>query len=188
MMDRRAQGTLGGNPPRQGFDAPWGWRRLLGATASARRVVSRFRRDARGDTGTLAMLMLPAILLVFLTGVKVWEVISIRTSLNTGVALATRYLSLYPPRDVNETLWAEVAERFVYAELLNNAFVDAVHVNNRLVPVTVSLTDGSNQCTDNFVVTATYPLNVEFRLGRWAMPRMQWAQLTESQLGEVVCD
>ncbi len=152
------------------------------------RLAGRFRHDVRGDTGTLAMLMLPSILLVFMIGVKVWEVISIRSSLNTGVALATRYLSLYPPRDVNETLWAEIAERFVFAELKNNAFVDAVHVNNRAVPVTVTLTDGGNQCTDNFVVTAAYPLNVELRLGRWAMPGMQWASLIESQIGEVVCD
>lgn len=147
-----------------------------------------FRRDTRGGTGVMAMLMLPAILLVFMGGLKIWEVMSIRNSLNTGVALATRYLSLYPPRDVNEVLWAEIAERFVYAELKNNAFVDAVHVNNRAVPVTVTLTDGGNQCTDNFLVTATYPLNVELRLGRYAMPRLQWAQLTESQVGEVVCD
>jgi Flp pilus assembly protein TadG len=156
-------------------------------TALARRLHG-FVTDRRGSTAVQAIVLMPMLLLVFMAGIKIWEVISIRRSLNTGVALATRYLSLYPPRDANETTWSDIAAEFVYAALKNNAFVDKPYIGDRSVPVSVSLLDGGNQCTDDFEVTAVYPLNVQFRVGMWASPSLEWAQLADTRKGEVVCD
>jgi len=153
------------------------------------RAGRRFLRDRRGGTAVQAMVLMPAILFAFVAGIKLWETMMIRRSLHTGTYLAARYLSLYPLDDISQYEWESVASRFVYAELKNNPFVNRQELNESRTPVTVTLLDGSNQCTDKFEITVEYPLLVpKSNPGVLQLPNLEWLHLREVRQGEVVCD
>jgi Flp pilus assembly protein TadG len=157
--------------------------------SSAVTVSRRFVGDRRGAAAVQMMVMLPVILLAFVAGVKLWQIMMIRRSLNTGTYLATRYLSLYPPTSTFDQEWSAIARRFVWAELMNNPYVDQARMNDVFVPVSVTLTDGSNECTSQFTVVAEYtffgPAGTPGDLG---LPQMSQFTLTEERRGEVLCD
>jgi len=110
----------------------------------------------------------------------------IRRSLHTGTYLATRYLSLYPLDTTNGSDWGLVAQRFVWAELKNNPFVDASRLNDTMTPVRVDISE--NQCNSEFTVTAKYQLfTFTSSPGNMVLPGPEWAALEEVRPGKVLC-
>jgi hypothetical protein len=135
------------------------------------------------------LVMMPLFLFAIVAGIKLWEVMMIRRSLNTGTYLATRYLSLYPPATINDLEWDAIARRLVWSELYNNPFVDRTRINDVTVPVDVTLIDGSNQCTDKFLVTAEYEFFGPRQNSQFMLPDFtNRLSLREERRGEVLCD
>ncbi len=159
--------------------------RFTAVAATSRRFVG----DKRGGAAVQAMVMLPVFLFAFVAGVKLWQIMMIRRSLNNGTYLATRYLSLYPPATTNNYEWADVAKRFVWAELRNNPYVEQTKLNDAWSPVYVTLVDNNNGCTDKFDVTAEYTfLGPAGTPGELGLPQLSQFRLTEERRGEVLCD
>jgi len=132
------------------------------AGGAVRRWLGRFRRDQRGGTAVQAIALLPVVLVAFLGMIRVWQTVQIRDSLHTGTYLAMRYLSLYPPETKNTTVWASVAEKWIFEELKNNPWVDKQSLiagsPNSLVQVT--LIDGDYECTNKFEIRVTYVFDI----------------------------
>ena len=100
-----------------------GMKRMLDkVVGGSMRTVLRLARDRRGGTAIEALIMLPVIFAALGFGALLWETISVRRSMHTGTYLATRFLSLYPPRSTAPADWESVARMFVYKELKNSGF------------------------------------------------------------------
>ncbi len=159
-------------------------RRWHGALATVARA---FGRDERGGTAVQAIVFLPVIILSLVVLGFLWQTITIRRSLHTGTYLAARYLSLYPPETADPFVWSSVAQKFVWAELKNNPFVDPVRVNEVFSGVWVDLTN-ANECLAEFTVRSEYqffaPLNLtDSRF----LPSMKPFSLEEARVGKVLC-
>jgi Flp pilus assembly protein TadG len=154
------------------------------------RGLGAFLHDRRGATAVQAIAMLPAILFFLVAGVKLWDTVNIRKSLHHGTYEAVRYLSLYPPQSTLASDWADIATRYVEAELLSSPFVEPP-LNQANLVIQVTLVD-SNNCGDKFTVDVTYKLfaPVGSRSIGFAgiLPNLRLIGLHESIDGEVVCD
>lgn len=157
------------------------WRRAVAAMART------FGRDEQGGTAVQAIVFLPVIIMSLVVLGYLWQVITIRRSLHTGTYLAARYLSLYPPETADPYVWSGVAQKFVWAELRNNPFVDPVRVNEVYANVWVTLTNG-NECLSEFTVETEYqffaPLN---KTNSRFLPGMKPVGLEEARVGKVLC-
>jgi hypothetical protein len=158
------------------------------------RLRARFRDDRRGSTAVEAIVMLPIMLAGLYLGMLLWQTINVRRSLHTGTYLATRYLSLYPPNNVDTDVWSGVARRFVYIELKSNPWVDGSRLldsnptGSPMARVEVKLIDGCYDCKCKFSVTAFYPLVVMPGVGgSFALPVLDRIELQEERAGEVLC-
>jgi hypothetical protein len=135
--------------------------------------------------------MLPAILSFFGAGIKLWETVNVRKSLHDGAYRATRYLSLYPPRDVDEFLWASIAREIIVTELESNPWVK-LPITEADLRVEVTIND-ENKCLDEFNV------EVGFRLfgpvgqrdptsPAGILPSKALVELVEDVDGKVICE
>ncbi|MFN2250844.1 MAG: TadE/TadG family type IV pilus assembly protein [Anaerolineae bacterium] len=164
-----------------------------GLAARFGRLFSAFVADKRGGTAVQAIVLLPVIFLAFGLGARLWQTITIRQSLHSGVYEATRYLSMYPPDTTDTYVWNEMAEKLIHAELANNPFVD----DTKLIPggpwtrVQVNLTSGGFACKDNFTVSAQYPVfgaRPTEGDSLFVLPSGREIVLREQRTGEVLCD
>jgi Flp pilus assembly protein TadG len=148
--------------------------------------VRAFRRDERGGTAIQALVFVPLIIFALVVGSFLMQTLMIRRSLHTGTYLATRYLSLYPPDVTDSTIWSGVAQKFVWAELKNNPFVDPTKLTDVFAPVVVTVND--NTCESEFTIDAAYTMWVPIEQASTAiLPGLQQIQLSEHRNGKVVC-
>lgn len=176
-----------------GYDRPDNRMTAWGGRARARLAGTwrRFRGDREGATAVQALVFLPAILLVFVLLMALWQTLMIRRSLHHGVYQATRFLSLYPPNSVSPGPWETVARDFVYRELANNPFVDTNRLSPPLTEVSVELVDGGYACKEHFRVRAKYGIARAIPTlegTNFVLPNLTWAYLQEDRLGEVLCE
>jgi hypothetical protein len=171
----------------------WKNRLNTAATLPARgaRVARAFVADRSGATAVQAILMLPAILFFFGAGIKLWETINVRKSLHDGTYQAVRYLSLYPPQDVDEYLWATIAREIITTELENNPWVKQP-VTEADLRVDVRIND-SNSCLDEFSLESAYrlfgpvgPRDPTSPAG--ILPSRGLVELREERVGKVMCE
>jgi hypothetical protein len=156
-------------------------------SALGRRAGLPFRRDERGGTAVQAIVFLPVILFSMVVMMYVVETITIRNSLHTGTYLATRYLSLYVPDTIDTYHWAEVAKKFIYAEMKNNPFVDTTRLGDVDSPVTVTLMNG-NECNADFFIEARYRLWLPLQdTATDFLPGVRQLDLVENRRGKVLC-
>ncbi len=156
-----------------------------------RRTAVRFRRDHRGTTAVQAILLMPVLLFFFVGALVTWQTINIRKSLNDGVYRAVRYMSLYPPPNIETSYWEDIAREFIKAELLSNPWVKAP-LNEANLRITVTIRD-SNECGDEFTVEAGYRLFAP--IGHQdptsfggILPNNIPIELKEERDGLVICD
>ncbi len=164
-----------------------------GVRAVCRRAwgsAARFGGDRQGGTAVQAIMFLPVIAVAMFGLIRVWQVIQVRDSLHTGTYLATRYMSLYTPETSDPVFWEDIAYKFILAELEANPWVDKM----RLIPgsptigVTVVLTDGGYECTNDFTVEAKYTMNVMGGdPGQNGLPGLSDITLVDLRKGEVLC-
>jgi Flp pilus assembly protein TadG len=147
-----------------------------------------FRRDEQGGTAVQAIVMLPVILISMVLLMFLWQTMTIRRSLHTGTYLATRYLSLYTPENADQFYWADIAKKFIHAELRNNPWVDPNRLDLPTSTIEVSL-PGGNECKADFTITARYPLMVPINEGdKTAFPFWEPSYyLEDSRRGKVLC-
>ena len=147
----------------------------------------RFGADQRGGTAVQALVFLPVILMSLVILMFFWQTLTIRRSLHTGTYLATRYLSLYPPESTDQLYWAEIAKKFIWAELKNNPWVDQNRVNDTYSLVEVFLVGGV-ECQKDFTVKGRYaffaPLS---KSDSGFLPRMQPYEMVDERTGKIIC-
>jgi hypothetical protein len=141
----------------------------------------------------MAILLTPIIVLAFWGGFSVWKVIQIRESLHHGTYNAARFLSFYAPEDPSEDLWSSIATRIVVQELLNNPFTEKEggSISTVDLNVAVTLTNGTRECSDKFVVTSKYTvraLPVGSTQEGNALPNFDLINLEDVRDGEVLCE
>lgn len=90
---------------------------------SPRETLTRLWDDLRGGTAVQAMVLMPVAIIAMFTLIGLWQVVSVRRSLNTGTYLAMRYVALYPVEPYNEALILIEARDIIENELMNNPFV-----------------------------------------------------------------
>ena len=161
------------------------------APVLARRIAVRFRRDHRGSTAVQAILLMPVVLFFFVAALVTWQTVNIRKSLNDGVYRAVRYLSLYPPPNIDATYWQDIAREFIVAELLSNPWVKTP-VSEAELRITVTIYD-SNECGDDFTVEAGYRLfapvgHRDPTSFAGILPNNIPVELREERDGLVICD
>lgn len=164
-----------------------GWARFR--RSGAWRRMARFALDRRGGTAAVAIVMLVPILFAFVAGVELWQAMSIRRSLHTGVYEAARYLTLYPPQSVLQYDWEAIARRFIKAELKNNPFADQQLVqieghNGLWIEVTLE----GNRCLDKFKIVAEFPIWAPMQFGSQPLPFNETLKLSEVRESEVICE
>lgn len=90
---------------------------------SLRRTFGRLWGDLRGGTAVQALVILPVIIIAMFTLIGLWQLVSVRRSLNNGTYLAMRYVALYPVEPYNDALILIEARDIIENELRNNPFV-----------------------------------------------------------------
>lgn len=157
----------------------------------ARRTAVRFHRDHRGATAVQAIMLMPVVLFFFVVALMTWQTVNVRKSLNDGVYRAVRYMSLYPPPNVDPVYWQDIAREFIVAELLSNPWVKRP-VTEAELRITVTIFD-SNECTNEFTVEVGYRLFAP--VGQrdptsmsGILPNNIPIELKEERDGVVICD
>lgn len=151
------------------------------------RLGRAFGRDRRGSTGIQALVLMPVFVLVIVASSFLWQGLQVRRSLHTGTYLGTRFLALYPLDSTGAFDWAQVARKFVIAELKNNPYVDVTRLNDNNPRVTVELPDG-NDCGSKFTVTVEYDYwLLSQRITDRILPNMQQYTFQEKRNAEVLC-
>jgi hypothetical protein len=135
--------------------------------------------------------MMPMILFFFGAGLKLWETVNIRKSLHDGTYRAVRFLSLYPPAEPNEDLWASIAREIIATELKQNPWIKQP-ISEVDLRVEVRIQD-QNECLDEFRLESSYRLfgpvgqrDPDSPVG--ILPGMALVELREERDGMVMCD
>ena len=154
-------------------------------------LVRAFVGDRSGATAVMAIVMMPAILFFFIAGIKLWETVNVRKSLHDGTYQAVRYLSLYPPQDVDEYLWSTIAREIIVTELEQNPWVKQP-ITEADLRVEVRIND-SNACLDEFSLDAGYRLfgpvgQRDPTSPAGILPSRGLLELREECVGKVMCE
>jgi Flp pilus assembly protein TadG len=157
----------------------------------ARQVAARFVSDHRGTTAVQAILLMPVVLFFFAAAVVTWQTVNIRKSLNDGVYRAVRYLSLYPPPNIDSAYWQDIAREFIEAEMLSNPWTKRP-ISDVDLRITITIPD-SNECGDEFTLEAGYRLfapigQMDGGSSLAILPNNVLIELEEERDGMVICD
>ena len=157
------------------------------ALRSVRGTLDRLWEDLRGGTAVQAMVILPVVIIAMFTLIALWQLVSVRRSLNNGTYLAMRYVALYPVEPYNEALILLHARDIIENELFNNPFVrrqlqNDTQLSNRL-NIELNFVNQEYSCKSPFVLRSDFNFPMS---SMDPFPGVSY-RLFEEREGEILC-